>query len=363
MDGHGMGAKGCGVSAMSDKNKGLKSVMAQLEKRYGKGTVMSFDDRPDHHVDVFSTGSIGLDLALGVGGLPFGRIIEIYGPESSGKTTLTLQAIAEVQRLGGVAAFIDAEHALDPNYARNLGVDLQTLVVSQPSSGEDALDIAEALARSGEVRLIVVDSVAALTPRAELDGEMGDSHMGLQARLMGQALRKLTAAANQTGTCIIFINQLRQKIGVTFGSNETTTGGNALKFYASVRIDIRRISTLKDSKDLPFGARTKVKIAKNKLAPPWRSCEFDIIFGRGICLAGELIDTGISLGLVEKNGSWISYGGERLGQGKEKARTFLEEKSDLMERMRHDILAHAGGRLDTMFELGAVEDEEESAAA
>ena len=350
---------------MSDKLKGLKSLMSQLEKRFGKGTVTAYDEVPQHHVEVFSTGSIGLDLALGCGGLPFGRIVEIYGPESSGKTTLTLQAIAEVQRLGGVTAFIDAEHAFDPNYARALGVDLPSLVVSQPSSGDDALDIAEALARSGEVRLIVIDSVAALTPRAELEGDMGDSHMGLQARLMGQALRKLTAAANQTGTCIIFINQLRQKIGVTFGSNETTTGGNALKFYASIRIDIRRIASLKDGRDGKenvYGARTRVKIAKNKLAPPWRSCEFDILFGKGISVSGELLDVGLSLGLIEKAGAWLSYGGERLGQGRERARQLLEENADLAARMRADILAHAAGHsLEGVFEIGAAD--EEAAAA
>jgi recombination protein RecA len=355
----GFGAS-IGGRAVSEKNKGLKAVMAQLEKRYGKGTVMSFDDTPQRFVDVFSTGSLGLDLALGVGGLPFGRIVEIYGPESSGKTTMTLQAIAEVQRLGGVAAFVDAEHALDPNYARSLGVDLPALIVSQPSSGEDALDIAEALARSGEVRLVVIDSVAALTPRAELDGEMGDAHMGLQARLMGQALRKLTAAANQTGTCIVFINQLRQKIGVTFGSNETTTGGNALKFYASVRLDIRRIATIKDGSENAVGARTRVKVAKNKLAPPWRQAEFDIIFGRGICLAGELLDTGVRMGLIEKSGSWLSYGGERLGQGRDRARAWLWDNPEVMERMRDEIAAHAAGSLEAMLEPAA---EEESAAA
>jgi recombination protein RecA len=302
---------------MSEKKQGLKSVMSQLEKRFGKGTLMSFEEGPQAFVDVFSTGSIGLDLALGVGGLPFGRIVEIYGPESSGKTTLTLQAIAEVQRLGGVAAFIDAE----------------------------------ALAKSGEVRLIVVDSVAALTPRAELEGEMGDAHMGLQARLMGQALRKLTAAANQTGTCIIFINQLRQKIGVTFGPSETTTGGNALKFYASVRLDIRRVSTLKEGEKV-HGARTRVKVAKNKLAPPWGVCEFDILFGHGICASAEILDLGVRHGLVEKAGSWFSYDGERLGQGKEKARVFLEERPELLARMRAEVLAHARGAVEVVVEDG-----------
>jgi len=328
---------------VTDKNKGggLKSILSLVEKKFGKGTIMTFDSEAERHIDVFSTGSIGLDLALGVRGLPFGRIIEIYGPESSGKTTLTLHAIAEVQRLGRHAAFIDAEHALDPTYATHLGVDLDRLVISQPSSGEEALEIAEMLARSGEVGLIVVDSVAALTPRAELEGEMGDAHMGLQARLMGQALRKLTAAANQTGTCIIFINQLRQKIGVTFGSAETTTGGNALKFYASVRLEIRRTTMLKDSDGKPYGARTRVKVAKNKMAPPLQQTEFDIMFGRGICQAGELIDLGIVHGLVEKSGAWIGFDGERIGQGRERARQALLDNAGLNERLRATVLAHA----------------------
>jgi len=276
-----------------------------------------------------------------VKGLPFGRIIEIYGPESSGKTPLTLHAIAEAQRMGRHAAFIDAEHALDPAYATKLGVELDKLVISQPSSGEEALEIAEMLARSGEVGLIVIDSVAALTPRAELEGDMGDSHMGLQARLMGQALRKLTAASNQTGTCIIFINQLRQKIGVTFGSNETTTGGNALKFYASVRLEIRRTGILKDGDGKAYGARTKVKVAKNKMAPPMQQTEFDIMFGRGICQAGEVIDIGVAHGLVEKSGAWIGFEGERVGQGREKARQALLENAELFGRLRETVLAHA----------------------
>ena len=328
---------------VTDKNKagGLKSLLSLVEKKFGKGTIMTFDSEVERQIDVFSTGSIGLDLALGVRGLPFGRIIEIYGPESSGKTTLTLHAIAEVQRLGRQAAFIDAEHALDPGYATRLGVDLERLVISQPSSGEEALDLAEMLARSGEGGLIVIDSVAALTPRAELEGEMGDAHMGLQARLMGQALRKLTAAANQTGTCIIFINQLRQKIGVTFGSAETTTGGNALKFYASVRLEIRRTTMLKDGDGKPYGARTRVKVAKNKMAPPHQQTEFDIMFGRGVCQAGELIDLGIVHGLVEKSGAWIAFEGERVGQGRERARQTLLENADLHERLRTAVLSHA----------------------
>ncbi len=329
---------------VTDKNKastGLKSILSMVEKKFGRGTIMTFDSEADRQIDVFSSGSIGLDLALGVRGLPFGRIIEIYGPESSGKTTLTLHAIAEVQRMGRHAAFIDAEHALDPKYATRLGVDLDKLVISQPSSGEEALEIAEMLARSGEVGLIVVDSVAALTPRAELEGDMGDSHMGLQARLMGQALRKLTAAANQTGTCIIFINQLRQKIGVTFGSNETTTGGNALKFYASVRLEIRRSTVLKDGDGKAYGARTKVKVAKNKMAPPMQSTEFDVMFGRGICQAGEVLDIGIAHGLVEKSGAWIAFEGDRVGQGREKARQTLLENTALFNRLRESVLVHA----------------------
>jgi recombination protein RecA len=322
------------------KNSSLKSLLAIVEKKFGKGTLMTLDGESQHHVEVFSTGSIGLDLALGTRGLPFGRIVEIYGPESSGKTTLTLQAIAQVQKLGRIAAFIDAEHALDPTYASALGVDLAQLVISQPSSGEDALEVAELLAKSGEVGLIVVDSVAALTPRAELEGDMGDAHMGLQARLMGQALRKLTAAANQSGTCIIFINQLRQKIGVTFGSNETTTGGNALKFYASVRLDIRRISTLKDG-ERAYGSRTRVKVAKNKLAPPFQSCEFDTLFGRGVCVSSEVIDLGVAYGLVEKSGAWYAYEGERLGQGKDRARQTLDDNGALREQIRQAVLEHA----------------------
>ncbi|MCC6625747.1 MAG: recombinase RecA [Deltaproteobacteria bacterium] len=342
---------------MSEKKGTLKSILVGIEKKFGKGTIMTFDSDAERHIDVFSSGSIGLDLALGVRGLPFGRIVEIYGPESSGKTTLTLHAIAEVQRMGKAAAFIDAEHAFDPGYATALGVDLESLIISQPSSGEDALEIAEVLARSGEVGLVVIDSVAALVPKAELEGDMGDSHMGLQARLMGQALRKLTAAANTTGTCLVFINQLRQKIGVTFGSNETTTGGNALKFYASVRLDIRRTNTLKDG-DKAYGNRTRVKVAKNKLAPPFQSCEFDILYGKGVCLSGEVIDLGVSHGLIEKSGSWFSFEGERLGQGREKARAALEENPELLARLRELVLDHASVGVAT----GGNEDVEAEAA-
>ncbi len=324
-----------------DKNKtGLKGVLGLVEKKFGKGTIMTFDAEAERSIDVFSSGSLGLDLALGVKGLPFGRIVEIYGPESSGKTTMTLHAIAEVQALGKTAAFIDAEHALDPHYAGQLGVDVESLIISQPSSGEEALEIAEMLARSGEVGLVVIDSVAALTPRAELEGEMGDSHVGLQARLMGQALRKLTAAASQTGTCIVFINQLRQKIGVMFGSNETTPGGNALKFYTSVRLDIRRMTTLKDG-DKAYGARTKVRVIKNKLAPPFAQTEFDIIYGRGVCQVGEVLDLGIAHGILEKSGAWIAFEGERVGQGREKARATLTENEALFERIKNAVMSYA----------------------
>jgi len=326
----------------SEKKTGnsLKSVLGIIDKKFGRGTIMTYGEGAERNIDVFSSGSIGLDLALGVRGLPFGRIVEIYGPESSGKTTMTLQSIARVQQMGKVAAFIDAEHAFDPTYAQALGVDLQSLVISQPSSGEDALDIAEMLARSGDVGLVVIDSVAALVPKAELEGDMGDSHVGLQARLMGQALRKLTAAVNQTGTCLIFINQLRQKIGVTFGSGETTTGGNALKFYASVRLDIRRIATLKDG-EKAFGNRTRVKVVKNKLAPPHAQCEFDIVYGRGVCTAGELIDLGIAHGVIEKSGAWLSFGEERIGQGRDRTRQNLLDNPDLLERLRAEVMEQA----------------------
>lgn len=320
---------------------GLAGLKGDVDKRFGKGTIMCVDGEAERGVDVFSTGSVSIDLALGIGGFPRGRIVEIYGPESSGKTTLTLQAIAEIQKTGEVAAFIDAEHALDLSYAKSLGVDTGALLVSQPSCGEDALDIAEMIARSGEVGLVVIDSVAALTPRAEIEGEMGDSQVGLQARLMGKALRKLTATVNQTGTTMIFINQLRQKIGVMFGSSETTTGGNALKFYASMRIDIRRIGSIKDG-DTHIGNRTKVKIAKNKLAPPFQVCEFDIVYGRGVCQAGELIDLGVTHGVVEKSGAWYAWDGERLGQGRERARAALREAPDRLARLRTAVMAAAG---------------------
>jgi recombination protein RecA len=309
---------------------GADALLKQMEKRFGKGAVMTMDRNTVTAVPTFSTGSIGLDSALGCGGLPYGRVVEIYGPESSGKTTLTLHAIAEVQAAGKRAAFIDAEHALDPAYAGKLGVQMDSLLVSQPDCGEQALEIAEALISSGEVSLVVVDSVAALTPRAEIEGAMGDSHMGLQARLMSQALRKLTSLAYKNRATIIFINQLRQKIGVVFGNPETTTGGNALKFYASVRLDVRRIGALKLSDSSIVGNRTRVKVAKNKMAPPFRQAEFDIRYGEGICRPGEILDRSIESGLVEKTGSWLSLDGERLAQGREKTRQRLREEPELL---------------------------------
>ena len=312
-----------------NRKKALVAALGQIEKQFGKGSVMRLGDASaSYDVDVVSTGSLGLDIALGVGGLPRGRIIEIYGPESSGKTTLTLQVIAEAQRSGGTAAFVDAEHALDPAYAAKLGVNVQELLVSQPDTGEQALEITDMLVRSGAVDIVVVDSVAALTPKAEIEGEMGDSHMGLQARLMSQALRKLTGNIKRSNTIVIFINQIRMKIGVMFGNPETTTGGNALKFYASVRLDIRRIGALKNGEEV-IGNQTRVKVVKNKVAPPFREAEFEIMYGAGISRFGELIDIGVAQGLVEKSGSWYSYGGERIGQGKENARTFLEQHPDI----------------------------------
>ncbi|QTV79568.1 recombinase RecA [Microbacterium sp. NIBRBAC000506063] len=312
----------------ADREKALESALAQIDRQFGKGSVMRLGSDERAPVEVIPTGSIALDVALGVGGLPRGRIIEIYGPESSGKTTLTLHAIANVQRAGGIAAFIDAEHALDPDYAQKLGVDIDQLLVSQPDTGEQALEIADMLVRSGSIDLVVIDSVAALVPRAEIEGEMGDSHVGLQARLMSQALRKLTGGLNQTGTSMIFINQLREKIGVFFGSPETTAGGKALKFYASVRLDIRRIETLKDGTDA-VGNRTRVKVVKNKMAPPFKQAEFDILYGTGISREGSLIDFGVEHGIVKKSGSWYTYDGDQLGQGKENARNFLLKNDDV----------------------------------
>ena len=330
-----------------DKQKALETALGNIERSFGKGSIMRLGDKTTMDIEAVSTGSLGLDIALGIGGLPKGRIIEIYGPESSGKTTLSLHAVAEAQKNGGVCAFIDAEHALDPVYAGKLGVDLDDLLISQPDTGEQALEIADTLVRSGAVDLLVVDSVAALTPRAELEGEMGDSLPGLQARLMSQALRKLTGSISKSNTMVIFINQIRMKIGVMFGSPETTTGGNALKFYSSVRLDIRRIGALKD-RDEVIGNQTRVKVVKNKVAPPFRQVEFDIIYGEGISKTGELIDLGVKGDIVEKSGSWYSYNGERLGQGKEKTRQFLKDNPMIAAEIEEKIRRNAGLLADEM---------------
>jgi len=327
--------------AGADRAKSLDAVMAQIEKAHGKGAVMRLGDEVRVPIDVIPTGSIALDVALGIGGLPRGRVVEIYGPESSGKTTVALHAVANAQKAGGIAAFIDAEHALDPDYAQKLGVDTDALLVSQPDTGEQALEIADMLIRSGAIDIIVIDSVAALVPRAEIEGEMGDSHVGLQARLMSQALRKLTGTISSTNTTMIFINQLREKIGVMFGSPETTTGGKALKFYASVRLDVRRIETLKDGTD-PVGNRTRVKVVKNKVAPPFKQAEFDIIYGYGISREGGLIDMGVEHGFVRKAGAWYTYEGDQLGQGKENARSFLKDNPDLADEIEKKIKEKLG---------------------
>ncbi|MDZ7752480.1 MAG: recombinase RecA [Gammaproteobacteria bacterium] len=311
-----------------NKKKALSAALSQIERQFGKGAVMRMGDTQAVDVEVVSTGSLGLDIALGIGGLPRGRVVEIYGPESSGKTTLTLQAVADVQRRGGEAAFIDAEHALDPIYAEKIGVNVESLLISQPDTGEQALEIADMLVRSGSVDIVVIDSVAALTPKAEIEGEMGDSHVGLHARLMSQALRKLTANIKRSNTLVVFINQIRMKIGVMFGSPETTTGGNALKFYSSVRLDIRRIGAIKKGDEV-VGSETRVKVVKNKVAPPFRTAEFDIYYGEGISREGELIDLGVKEGIVDKAGAWYSYGGERIGQGKDNARQFLKDKPEM----------------------------------
>ena len=321
-----------------EKLKILQSTMEKIEKNYGKGAVMKLGDRATEKVDVISTGSINLDAALGVGGFPKGRIVEIFGPESSGKTTLAIHAIAECQKNGGIAAFIDAEHAFDSFYAKKLGVDIDNLFVSQPDNGEQALEIADNLIRSGAIDIIVVDSVAALTPKAEIDGEMGDSKVGLQARLMSQAMRKLTSTISKTNCCCIFINQLREKIGVMFGNPETTTGGNALKFYASVRVDIRRIQAIKDG-DQNIGNRVKVKIVKNKVAPPFRTCEFDLMFGEGISKLGEIIDLGVELNIIKKSGSWFSYGDTKLAQGREALKQLLRDNPELCDELEAKVRA------------------------
>jgi recombination protein RecA len=322
--------------AVPDREKALENALAQIDRAHGKGSVMRLGDEVRAPIAVIPTGSIALDVALGIGGLPRGRIVEIYGPESSGKTTLALHAVANAQRAGGIAAFIDAEHALDPEYAKKLGVDSDNLLVSQPDTGEQALEIADTLIRSGAIDIIVIDSVAALVPRAEIEGEMGDSHVGLQARLMSQALRKITGALSNSGTTAIFINQLREKIGVFFGSPETTTGGKALKFYASIRIDVRRIETLKDGQDA-VGNRTRAKVVKNKCAPPFRQAEFDIIYNQGISREGSLIDMGVDNGIVRKSGAWYTYEGDQLGQGKENSRNFLRDNPDLADEIEKKI--------------------------
>ncbi len=324
-----------------DRKKALEAALSQIDRAFGKGSVMKLGGREAVEIETVSTGSLGLDIALGIGGLPRGRVIEIYGPESSGKTTLTLHAVAEAQKKGGVAAFIDAEHALDPVYARKLGVDINELLISQPDTGEQALEIADTLVRSGGVDIVVIDSVAALTPKAELEGEMGDQLPGLQARLMSQALRKLTGSISKSNTMVIFINQIRMKIGVMFGNPETTTGGNALKFYSSVRLDIRRIGAIKD-RDEVVGNQTRVKVVKNKVAPPFKQVEFDIMYGKGISKTGELIDLGVKAGIVEKSGAWFSYDGQRVGQGRENAKTFLAENPDIAAKIEAQVRQSAG---------------------
>jgi recombination protein RecA len=329
------------MAAVPDKEKALELALAQIDKQYGKGSIMRLGERPVVEMPVIPTGSIALDVALGVGGLPRGRIVEIYGPEASGKTTVALHAVANAQRAGGIAAFIDAEHALDPEYAKAIEVDTDSLLVSQPDTGEQALEIADMLIRSGALDVIVIDSVAALVPRAEIEGEMGDSHVGLQARLMSQALRKITGALNHSGTTAIFINQLREKVGVMFGSPETTSGGRALKFYSSVRLDVRRIESLKDGTDV-VGNRTRVKVVKNKVASPFKQAEMDILYGKGISREGSLIDVGVEQGLIRKSGAWYTYDGDQLGQGKENARGFLKDNPDVAAEIEKKILDKLG---------------------
>ena len=345
----------------SEKTRAIDAAVTQIERAFGKGSIMRLGQRETVDTEVVSTGSIGLDIALGIGGLPRGRVVEIYGPESSGKTTLALHAISEAQKKGGVCAFIDAEHALDPVYARKLGVNVDDLLISQPDAGEQALEIADTLVRSGAVDVLVIDSVAALVPRAELEGEMGDSHVGLQARLMSQALRKLTGSVSRSRTTIIFINQIRMKIGVMFGNPETTTGGNALKFYSSVRLEIRRIGAIKD-RDEVVGNQTRVKVVKNKLAPPFKMVEFDIMYGEGISKAGELLDLGIKAGIVEKSGSWFSYGSERIGQGRENAKQYLKDRPDRAAEIEAKIRQNAGLVSEALLSGGDLSDDVEASS-
>jgi recombination protein RecA len=342
--------------AQEDKLKALDAAIAQIEKQYGRGSVMKLGDNSNNmKVETTPTGSISLDLALGQGGLPKGRIVEIYGPESSGKTTVALHAVAEVQKLGGIAGFIDAEHALDPVYAKNIGVDIDNLYISQPDNGEQALEITETMVRSGAVDIIIVDSVAALVPKAEIDGDMGDSHVGLQARLMSQALRKLTAAISKSNCTVIFINQLREKVGIMFGNPETTTGGRALKFYSSVRMDVRRIESIKQQGEV-IGNRTRIKVVKNKIAPPFREAEFDIMFGKGISKSGDLLDVAADLDIVNKSGAWYAYNGDKIGQGRENAKLYLEQHPEMMEQIEHLVRAHYG--MDGAAETPDKDDEE-----
>jgi recombination protein RecA len=343
-----------------DRQKALDSALSQIERAFGKGSIMRLGkDNPAVDTEVVSTGSLSLDIALGIGGLPRGRIVEIFGPESSGKTTLALHAVAEAQKAGGTCAFVDAEHALDPTYATKLGVNLDDLLISQPDAGEQALEIADTLVRSGAIDVLVVDSVAALVPRAELEGEMGDTHVGLQARLMSQALRKLTSSISRSHCLVIFINQIRMKIGVMFGSPETTSGGNALKFYASVRLDIRRIGQIKD-RDTVVGNQTRVKVVKNKMAPPFRQVEFDIMYGQGISKMGELVDMGVAAGIVEKSGAWFSYGDQRIGQGRENAKSFLRDNPDIAEQIEVSLRENAGLLADKLEINSATDDDKEA---
>lgn len=346
-----------------DKQKALESAISQIERVFGKGSIMKLGQNENAvEIEAVSTGSLGLDIGLGIGGLPYGRVIEIYGPESSGKTTLALHVIAEAQKKGGACAFVDAEHALDPSYAKKLGVNLQELIISQPDYGEQALEIADTLVRSGGVNVVVVDSVAALVPKAELEGEMGDSHMGLQARLMSQALRKLTGSISRTKCMVIFINQIRHKIGVMFGSPETTTGGNSLKFYASVRLDIRRIGSIKEKEEV-VGNQTRVKVVKNKVAPPFKVIEFDIMYGEGISKTGELIDLGVKAGILDKSGAWYSYAGNRIGQGRENVKKYLKENSQVAEQLEEAIRSNAGLVAQSMMADSSESDSVDSDAA